>query len=112
MMVVDEKKVEDVDTEGEDHCYDALRYGLMVRRLDFSDAPRMKKSYEDRLLDKLEEDPRTAERGFLRGHVGDFGRGGQGRIFSELEAEDFEGGAGGGVGLEDYYNGRSVVTWH
>lgn len=32
-LVHDNKKVEDVDTEGEDHAYDALRYGLMAHPL-------------------------------------------------------------------------------
>jgi phage terminase large subunit len=37
-LVYDERKVEDVDTSGEDHAYDALRYGLMQRP-----APKLKK---------------------------------------------------------------------
>lgn len=32
-LVHDRKRVEDVDTEGEDHAYDALRYGLMAHPL-------------------------------------------------------------------------------
>ena len=28
-LVYDEKRVEDINTEGEDHIYDAIRYGLM-----------------------------------------------------------------------------------
>ena len=28
-LVYDEKHVEDIDTDGEDHIYDAIRYGLM-----------------------------------------------------------------------------------
>ena len=30
-MVYDENKIEDLDTDGEDHCADAVRYGLMSR---------------------------------------------------------------------------------
>lgn len=30
-LIYDAKKLEDVDTTGEDHCYDAVRYGLMER---------------------------------------------------------------------------------
>ena len=35
-LVYDEKRVEDINTEGEDHIYDAIRYGLM----EYTVAPR------------------------------------------------------------------------
>lgn len=31
MLVYDENKKEDIDTDSEDHCYDSIRYGLMSR---------------------------------------------------------------------------------
>lgn len=32
-LVYDEKNVEDVDSDGEDHAYDAIRYGLMANKI-------------------------------------------------------------------------------
>ncbi len=53
-LIYDDHKVEDVDTDGEDHAYDALRYGLMNKP-----APRDSK--------KL---PRSAPRTRLNQHTG------------------------------------------
>jgi len=30
-LIHDKRNVEDVGSEGEDHCYDSIRYGLMSR---------------------------------------------------------------------------------
>ena len=48
-LVYDEKKVEDINTEGEDHIYDALRYGLM----EYTVAPRKPKAIKDCRNDPL-----------------------------------------------------------
>lgn len=53
-LIYDEHRVEDVDTDGEDHAYDALRYGLMQRPI-----PR-----DQRKL------PRSAPRTRLNQHTG------------------------------------------
>lgn len=47
-LVYDEKKVEDIDTDGEDHIYDAIRYGLM----EYTVSPRKPKELPD-----LRDDP-------------------------------------------------------
>ena len=48
-LVYDEKKVEDINTEGEDHIYDAIRYGLM----EYTVAPRKPKAVKDCRNDPL-----------------------------------------------------------
>ncbi|MBE6741527.1 MAG: Terminase-like family protein [Ruminococcaceae bacterium] len=48
-LVYDEKKVEDINTEGEDHIYDAIRYGLM----EYTVAPRKPKAIKDCRNDPL-----------------------------------------------------------
>lgn len=48
-LVYDEKKVEDINTEGEDHIYDAIRYGLM----EYTVAPRKPKTIKDCRNDPL-----------------------------------------------------------
>lgn len=48
-LVYDEKKVEDIDTEGEDHIYDAIRYGLM----EYIVAPRIPEELPDTSFDPL-----------------------------------------------------------
>lgn len=48
-LVYDEKRVEDIDTEGEDHIYDAIRYGLM----EYVVAPRIPKKLPDMRDDPL-----------------------------------------------------------
>ncbi|MBR1762058.1 MAG: terminase family protein [Eubacterium sp.] len=47
-LVYDEKRVEDINTEGEDHIYDAIRYGLMENTV----APR-----KPRVLPDMRNDP-------------------------------------------------------
>ncbi|MBR2100564.1 MAG: Terminase-like family protein, partial [Eubacterium sp.] len=48
-LVYDEKRVEDINTEGEDHIYDAIRYGLM----EYTVAPRKPKAAKDTRNDPL-----------------------------------------------------------
>ena len=48
-LVYDEKRVEDINTEGEDHIYDAIRYGLMEHTV----APRKPKALPDMRNDPL-----------------------------------------------------------
>lgn len=48
-LVYDEKHIEDIDTEGEDHIYDAVRYGLM----EYTVAPRVPKALPDMRDDPL-----------------------------------------------------------
>ncbi len=48
-LVYDDKKVEDIDTDGEDHIYDAIRYGLM----EYVVAPRKPKELPDMRDDPL-----------------------------------------------------------
>lgn len=48
-LVYDEKNVEDIDTDGEDHIYDAVRYGLM----EYTVAPRKPKVLPDMRDDPL-----------------------------------------------------------
>lgn len=48
-LVYDEKKIEDIDTDGEDHIYDAVRYGLMEHVV----APRKPKELPDMRDDPL-----------------------------------------------------------
>lgn len=48
-LVYDEKHVEDIDTDGEDHLYDAIRYGLM----EYIVAPRIKEPLPDMRDDPL-----------------------------------------------------------
>lgn len=56
MLVHDDVRVEDVDTEGEDHAYDSLRYGLSNVRLAVDEeGERIKKEAEQRVLQKLWE---------------------------------------------------------
>lgn len=52
-LVYDEKNIEDIDTEGEDHIYDAIRYGLM----EYVVAPRKPKELPD-----LRDDPLNMKR--------------------------------------------------
>lgn len=49
-LVYDEKNIEDIDTDGEDHIYDALRYGLM----EYAVAPRKAKEIPDMRDDPLD----------------------------------------------------------
>ena len=48
-LVYDEKNVEDINSEGEDHIYDAIRYGLM----EYTVAPRTQKPAPDMRNDPL-----------------------------------------------------------
>ena len=48
-LVYDEKRVEDINTEGEDHIYDAIRYGLMEHTV----APRKPRVQPDMRNDPL-----------------------------------------------------------
>lgn len=48
-LVYDEKHIEDVNTDGEDHIYDAIRYGLM----EYTVAPRRKEALPDMRDDPL-----------------------------------------------------------
>lgn len=52
-LVYDEKNVEDVDTDGEDHIYDELRYLCMANPI----APKPKKAREIRAYDPLDTGP-------------------------------------------------------
>lgn len=60
-LVYSETKTEDVDTDGEDHCYDAARYFLMARPMTAEILP------EERLVDEIAPDDQM--RSFL-----DFGK--------------------------------------
>jgi hypothetical protein len=53
-LVMDESHPEDVDTDGEDHCYDDVRYGCVSR--PWMNAPQKKKPPVDRWLRLVEED--------------------------------------------------------
>ncbi|MGI6168257.1 MAG: phage terminase large subunit [Christensenellales bacterium] len=59
-LVYDPYRVEDVDTRGEDHCYDAARYFLMSRPV----APKAVQ-HKRKVFDPLGEDEGTGRRGFL-----------------------------------------------
>ena len=58
-LVYDKKTVEDIDTEGEDHIYDAIRYGLM----EYTVAPRAPKVKPD-----YRSDPLNMARDFQKGY--------------------------------------------
>lgn len=53
-LIMDKNNVEDVDTKGEDHCYDEACHICMARPMAM-DVPRPKRSYFDRRLDALEK---------------------------------------------------------
>lgn len=56
LLVFDTIRVEDVDTEGEDHAYDTLKYGLSNMRVAVNEeGERIKKEAEQRVLQKLWE---------------------------------------------------------
>jgi phage terminase large subunit len=56
MMVYDAVRVEDVDTDGEDHAYDTLKYGLSNMRMAVEeDGEKIKREAEQRVLQKLWE---------------------------------------------------------
>lgn len=56
-LVYDETDVEDIDTDGEDHIYDELRYVCMKNPI----APRVNKKQEPKPYDPLGTDPITGE---------------------------------------------------
>lgn len=56
-LVYDETDVEDIDTDGEDHIYDELRYVCMKNPI----APRANKKQEPKPYDPLETDPMTGD---------------------------------------------------
>lgn len=58
-LVYDEKHIEDIDTDGEDHIYDAIRYGLM----EFIVAPRAETEMPD-----LSNDPLNMKRNLYFSH--------------------------------------------
>ena len=57
-LVYDEKDVEDIDTDGEDHIYDMARYVLMENPI----APRLKPVPVIKPYDPLSVDNSTADR--------------------------------------------------
>ena len=57
-LVYDEKDVEDIDTDGEDHIYDMTRYVLMENPI----APRLKPAPVVRTFDPLADDNAAADR--------------------------------------------------
>lgn len=56
-LVYDETDVEDIDTDGEDHIYDELRYVCMKNPI----APRVNKKQEPKPYDPLGTDPMTGD---------------------------------------------------
>lgn len=55
LLVSDDLHPEDVDTTGEDHAYDALRYGLSNMRLVVDDGERIKRDAQNEMMRKLWE---------------------------------------------------------
>lgn len=51
-LISDVKRPEDVDTDGEDHAYDALRYGVMYIYPNFKTEVRKEKGWREKLKDE------------------------------------------------------------
>jgi hypothetical protein len=63
VLVVDEKKPEDLDTNGEDHCYDETRYAVMSNFASIQHIEHMPLSVYDDLIDEQ----RNARYDYLNG---------------------------------------------